>query len=150
MTDDTRGSEPPKTGTVLSFTRKTPSPLPVKHLDATVPALVAEELVETAQMSLQLARNLLRSVETFLPVLREDGREVTIAFADGTHSLTLEDHTREVREVTIPHLDATLRFQRDIVLALQSATYTDEWHTRRLQEYQQELPAVLRRTTDED
>ena len=148
MPDDDRGSDKPKPATVLSFTPKTPTQLPVKHRDATVPALLAEELIETAQMSLHLARNLLRSVEKVAPVLREDGREVTIAFADGTHSVSIEDHARQVREVTIPHLEATLHFQHDIVRALQSASYTDEWYSQRLDEYHAQLPVPVRPSSD--
>ena len=144
MPDDDRDSDTPKPATVLLFTPKAPTGLPPKHADATVPALLAEELIETAQMALQLARNLLRSVEKVAPVLREDGREVTIAFADGTHSVSFEDHASQVREVTIPHLEATLHFQHDVVRALQTATYTDEWYNRRLQEFHEQLPVTIR------
>jgi len=144
MPDDDRDSDTPKPATVLLFTPKAATGLPPKHADATVPALLAEELIETAQMALQLARNLLRSVEKVAPVLREDGREVTIAFADGTHSVSFEDHACQVREVTIPHLEATLHFQHDVVRALQTATYTDEWYNRRLQEFHEQLPVTIR------
>ena len=144
MPDDDRDSDAPKPATVLLFTPKAPTGLPPKHADATVPALLAEELIETAQMALQLARNLLRSVEKVAPVLREDGREVTIAFADGTHSVSFEDHACQVREVTIPHLEATLHFQHDVVRALQTSTYTDEWYNRRLQEFHEQLPVTIR------
>lgn len=143
MTDDDREAEKPATGTVLSFAPKTPTKPPVKQL-ASVPMVVAEELIETAQMSLHLAVNLLRMVEKVVPVLREDGREVTVSSADGTQSMSFQEHAHEIGEVTIPHLEATLYFQRDIVFALQSATYTEEWYRARLQEYHAQLPAALR------
>ena len=149
MTDDERESEKPATGTVLSFAPKIPTKPPVKHL-ASVPVVVAEELIETAQMSLHLAVNLLRMVEKVVPVLREDGREVTVSSADGTQSMSFQEHAHEIGEVTIPHLEATLYFQRDIVFALQSATYTEEWYRERLREYHAQLPAGLRPSSREE